>query len=743
MDWRFTPFAAPLFVGASLMLILAVLAWHQRPTRGSVVFAALSLALAVYVAGYAFEVSSTSLGAVRLWLKIEYLGMTSGPPLVLLLTLTYTHHERSLTPLGMVLLFVIPATTCLLAWTNETHQLIWRNLSIDPSGNFTRTLFERGPWYWVQTAYTYLMLLPALALVARSVFRSSGVHRRQVATISAGLLIGVGGNLVYLTGHVFPGLDLNPYTMVLVATVMAWGVLNYGLLDRVPMARQAVVAAMQDAVLVTNREGQIIDLNPAAQKLVGSTLAECLGAPLKDVLPEVANLLTIPTSAAPASTSLILTVGGQARYFDANVAPLMARPGKEEGSLLVLRDITDRVRAELGLRQAHQRLNTLRRMEGELTRRLDVNYVASIAADAALRLSLADAALIALAEGEWFRIVHAIGSYPVSMRDTLLSVERGIAARVVRTLQPDLTLDVTSDPDYRCLIPETRAQITMPLVSGDRPIGVLVLETAHPERFSPEVFETIKLLAARIAAAMANSALYEERDLLARELDAFAHTVAHDLKNPLGVIMNYVDLLTDGHPIALDDLAMYLQPIQNSARKAVGIIEALLTLARARSARDVEVTGLDMAGPVGEACERLRVQIEASKATLRLPESWPVALGYAPWVEEVWVNYLSNALKYGGQPPVVELGWDAPSESCLRFWVQDNGQGLAAEQIRQLFRPFSRLNAQHQEGHGLGLTIVQRIVERLGGTVGVESQVGQGSRFYFTLPAPPGGQPLG
>jgi signal transduction histidine kinase len=110
-------------------------------------------------------------------------------------------------------------------------------------------------------------------------------------------------------------------------------------------------------------------------------------------------------------------------------------------------------------------------------------------------------------------------------------------------------------------------------------------------------------------------------------------------------------------------------------------------------------------------------------------------MGYAPWVEEVWVNYMSNAIKYGGCPPRVELGAEAQSKDGVRFWVRDNGRGISPEERDRLFTPFTRLSQIHVKGHGLGLSIVRRIVEKLGGAVTVESKVGRGSVFSFTLPA--------
>lgn len=144
---------------------------------------------------------------------------------------------------------------------------------------------------------------------------------------------------------------------------------------------------------------------------------------------------------------------------------------------------------------------------------------------------------------------------------------------------------------------------------------------------------------------------------------------------------------------------------------------------------------LDMAHVVAEARSRLAHLIAEYQAEFVLPDEWPPALGRGAWIEEVWANYLSNAIKYGGRPPRVELGADqVDAEGLIRFWVRDNGPGLTAEEQATLFTPFQRLHQARAEGHGLGLSIVRRIVERLDGQVGVESKPGQGSTFSFTLP---------
>ena len=223
------------------------------------------------------------------------------------------------------------------------------------------------------------------------------------------------------------------------------------------------------------------------------------------------------------------------------------------------------------------------------------------------------------------------------------------------------------------------------------------------------------------------------------ELDAFAHTVAHDLKNPLNQIVGYAEMLEQYYAtLSSVERMKSVGGIARSGRKMDSIIEELLLLAGVRKT-EVQLAPLDMGQTVTEAQQRLTYLIKEYQAEIVLPAAWPTALGYAPWIEEIWVNYLSNGCKYGGTPPRLELGGDALPDGRARFWVRDNGDGLTSEEQSRLFTPFTRLDQARARGYGLGLSIVRRIAEKLGGQVGVESDgaPGQGSTFYFTLPAAP------
>jgi PAS domain S-box-containing protein len=219
------------------------------------------------------------------------------------------------------------------------------------------------------------------------------------------------------------------------------------------------------------------------------------------------------------------------------------------------------------------------------------------------------------------------------------------------------------------------------------------------------------------------------------ELNAFSHTVAHNLKNPLAILIGFAKVLEQEYSNSADEiLNQGIQVIYDSGQRMESIIEELLLLAEVRQLEDIKIKTLNMEGIVNEIGDRLSNMVSEYQATIVMPSAWPTALGHKAWVQEIWVNYVSNAIIYGGRPPRVELGAMVQPDGMARFWVRDNGPGITMQDQERLFVPFTKLDQIQAQGHGLGLSIVQRIATKLGGDVGVQSEPGHGSLFWFTLP---------
>ncbi|MCI0713416.1 MAG: response regulator [Chloroflexi bacterium] len=225
-----------------------------------------------------------------------------------------------------------------------------------------------------------------------------------------------------------------------------------------------------------------------------------------------------------------------------------------------------------------------------------------------------------------------------------------------------------------------------------------------------------------------------EQSQLIEELRAFSYAVGHDLKQPLSLLSTSMYLLQ--HYIKQQDeekTAAKITQINETVSKMTATLEALILFAHVRDTEDVKLGKVDMTQVVRGVLSQLGDMVNKYEATIVVADEMPAALGYAPWIESIWTNYITNALKYGGTPPHIEIGATRQGDYNNFYWIEDNGQGLTIEQQEKIFLPFSRLQERKAEGHGLGLAIARLIARRLGGEATVTSIPGKGSTFGFTL----------
>ena len=226
-----------------------------------------------------------------------------------------------------------------------------------------------------------------------------------------------------------------------------------------------------------------------------------------------------------------------------------------------------------------------------------------------------------------------------------------------------------------------------------------------------------------------------EKEKLILDLDAYSRSVAHDLKNPISSVVGLSELIK----ISLsenkkDEAIEMVDMVKDQSEKMVRIIDDLLILSRIRK-EEIKIFPIDISRILSEVLKRLHDEINMRKAIFKIPDHWPKVLGHNQWIEEVLMNLISNALKYGGIPPEIRLGFEKETGSTYRLWIQDNGNGIPSESLTKIFEDFERLGRKDIQGHGLGLPIVKRIIEKLGGEVNVESsnKTGEGCIFSFTL----------
>ena len=416
----------------------------------------------------------------------------------------------------------------------------------------------------------------------------------------------------------------------------------------------------------------------------------------------------------------------------------------------------DRLDMLFTLQSRNNALNSLNSIANELTSILEPNQVIERLMRAAIDLLNAEGGSLWLWEDNNKQkmvvcqaVIHRAGTPPlIGIRkkrgEGIVGwvAERGRSTILQRAETDDrFQRDVDAQINFT-----TRSLMAVPLRVRSEVTGVLEFVNKLTGNFDNDDLSLAETLAASASTALENARLVNTLrrhtiDLQERnaELDAFGHTVAHDLQNMLARVVGFAEYLVmesteDESDLSQETVLHAANIIARSGRKMGTVIDALMLLSAVREAK-VEYETIDTEYILSEVLDRLSDQIEGAKANIDLPDEWPQAYGYGAWVEEVWYNYIGNALKYGGSPPQITLGADMDAQTDhVRFWVQDSGAGISKEDQEQLFRPFTDLGRARTRGYGLGLSIVERIVRKMGGDVSVESEEGKGSRFFFTLP---------
>jgi PAS domain S-box-containing protein len=345
-----------LAVAAAETATLAAAVWlRYRKERGALPFVLLMIGVALWSAAYAVELSTPTLAGKLLAARIEYFGIVSVPVFFLIFVLAYTGRDSWLTLRNLILLAVVPLASLLLVWTNELHTLFYRSVSIATEQGIQHFEPVYGPWFWIHTAYSYLMLLMALILLTRSLIKFPQLYRGQAATLMIGVLAPVIGNIVYVFGFSpFGRLDLTPFAFTVTGLGFALSIVSYRLMDLVPAARDAVIEGMRDAIIVLDGYDRIVDINPAAERITLTTRDQALGKRFIEILPEQRELIEMFQDVEEIHTQIDVAAGtDDRRAFDMSITPLKEKD-RTAGRLVMLHDITVQKKAEENLANAHE-----------------------------------------------------------------------------------------------------------------------------------------------------------------------------------------------------------------------------------------------------------------------------------------------------------------------------------------------------------------------------------------------------
>ena len=299
--------------------------------------------------------------------------------------------------------------------------------------------------------------------------------------------------------------------------------------------------------------------------------------------------------------------------------------------------------------------------------------------------------------------------------------------------------------------------VAFPLKSRDNLLGILKLWVVNPQAITVEELTMVEEISSQLAIALEQTRLHKQTQNYAlqlearvaqrtaqleeinQELKAFTYTISHDLKAPLRAIQGFAAALQEDYADFLDDLGQeYTSRLISSAQQMTQLIEDLLTYSRL-SRREIKLQSVKLSAVIDQAIEQLKPEIERTQAQITLVEPLATITGNQTVLIQIVSNLLSNAIKFvpSTVQPQIQIRTETTQSltsaaNNIRLSLTDNGIGIKPEHQERIFRVFERLHGNEvYPGTGIGLAIVKKGMERLGGRLGVESQLGKGSCFWI------------
>jgi diguanylate cyclase (GGDEF)-like protein/PAS domain S-box-containing protein len=351
--FKFTVISAALFITTAINIIATVISWHRVKSRFGFYFAMGMTGITFWTLMSGLDYAATPIPLKIFFAKWEYVCYHIALIYFLMFLLFYAGYGSLLeNKFVRILLWAVPASNVLLAWTNEWHQWVWSGFVRSQFGDNT-LIFQHGPAFlWVAgTGYVLMASIVLTAWLASR--RGSEYARRQGRLLFFGSLLPLLGNLIYQFQPLeFDGVDWSSILLSISSLLFLWALYGTNLLDLVPIAREKLIDGLSDGMIVLDLQGRIVDINQSAAQMIDLSLQQLAGRKLEDFLDFAKGLSEKPPE-QEIRTELEVGIS-EKRYFDVLLSPLFEGKTQVVGQLIIFRNITSRKQNELRLLQLTQ-----------------------------------------------------------------------------------------------------------------------------------------------------------------------------------------------------------------------------------------------------------------------------------------------------------------------------------------------------------------------------------------------------
>ena len=703
MNGQNIPYIIALVISTIVMSMVGWLAWRKRDIPGALAFTLLAVGAAEWSLTYAFELLSTERAAKDFWNRTQYIGIEVAALAFLVFTLSYTNHTQWAKLPYLPLLALEPAVIQLNLWFNHASDYWYILESLD-------------------SIFVYSCLLLGLGLLAGAWRQAAGIYRRQLTTVLVSVAAAVIVDLLQHLGvNPLHPYDIAPFIFSLGGLAMSYGIFRLHILDIVPAARGTLIESMRDGVIVLDTKNRLIDLNPAAAKLVNIKIRETLGKPISQVLPDWAVLWQQFCTVQEGHTEIEMSLVDAIRYLELHFTPLYDHHEILTGHLIILHDISERKWAETFMQEAEKKVRQSEaHFRALIENSSDVIMVTN--ADGTVRyLSPSFERLLGHPAKErlgkhMHKIVHS-AERTTMIADFKAGLENpGLPIFGEYRFQHQNGSWRTFDCVLKNLLED-------PILEG---VIVNARDITERKRIENELQQ------AKEAAESANVAK-----------SSFLANMSHELRTPLNAIIGYSEMLQEEvSDRGQDELGPDLTKINVAGKHLLSLINDVLDLSKIEAGRmELFLEDFDVATLLENIVDTATPLMQKNSNSFRIEYHTPPGRMYSDLTKlrQSLYNLLSNAAKFTEHGDILlELERFTENEkSWLSFSISDNGIGLSDEQISKLFQAFTQADSSTTRrfgGTGLGLAITRRFCQMMGGDVTVQSTPGQGSTFKIILP---------
>jgi signal transduction histidine kinase/CheY-like chemotaxis protein/PAS domain-containing protein len=746
--------ATIMIFAAIISLLLSVYAWQKRQNSTGVFLSLLLLSTTIWSLLYSFEIFSTDLETMKVFLLISYFGIASLPVFWLLFAARYSGGGLWLNPFVIIMLFIIPILSIVMIATNKFHLLFYKAIESGNIDSFHYLKLTPGPLWWTNIAYSHILIITGAILLIRHYFKVQKSQRIHIQFFLFSALIPYAVNLLYLMNfRPYGFLDLTPVAFIFMGVIILLGVYKVKLFDINPVAIDLYFRNTSDAIFIRNNDGKIINSNPAAVQLFESISAS-------NNLHSKDNEFIYDDILVDNHDVTVIKI--QEKYYEKTNTKISNNSGKLIGVITQLRDITKARETQIEKNNLANLQNLLMRMASKYIN-LKIDEI-----EEGIMESLQEIGIYAEADRayifnynwenntcsntyEWCsegisKELHNLQNISLNLIPDWVESHKQGKTLVV----PDVFLQ-SKESSLRIHLEKQgiKSLITIPLMKDGKCLGYIGFDFIKKYHVFKDYENTLLSVYADILTNLIGRVELENRLIKEKEnanaankaKTEFLANMSHEIRTPMNSILGFAEVMLN--TTADNQQKKYLNTILESGRTLLSLINDILDLSKIEAGRlEIIAEPTDIKAMIKEL-EGLffhKINEKGLELKVEISHDFPRAIIIDDLrIRQIILNLVGNAVKFTHRGFIkIEVNILNKTGNTINFEIKviDTGIGIAGKNYNHLFNAFSQQSGQTSRtygGTGLGLAITKRLVELMNGKINVTSKLGEGSCFTVSF----------